>query len=204
MIKLHGVNRSNYYNMVKCAMLEKGIPFEEVLTPPSQEAEMLDRSAMGRIPFIETEKGYLAETPAILDYLEDIAPDTLLLPADPWERAKAKELFFTIKLNLELIARQGFGVLFGSEVPPSAIESMKLNLPKGIAAINRLARYQPWVCGENFTYTDLLFYFTLVYANRSAQANLGMDLFDELPGARAWFEATGSRDSVRKAIADQG
>ena len=36
MIKLHGAPGSNYYNMVKTAMLEKGIAFEAVLAPPSQ------------------------------------------------------------------------------------------------------------------------------------------------------------------------
>ena len=39
MIKLHGVPVSNYYNMAKLAMLEKGIDFEEIANPASQETE---------------------------------------------------------------------------------------------------------------------------------------------------------------------
>jgi glutathione S-transferase len=30
MLKLYGFSVSNYYNMVKLALLEKGLPFEEV------------------------------------------------------------------------------------------------------------------------------------------------------------------------------
>ena len=34
MLKLYGFSVSNYYNMVKLALLEKGLPFEEVLFYP--------------------------------------------------------------------------------------------------------------------------------------------------------------------------
>ena len=30
MLKLHGFSASNYYNVAKLALLEKGVPFEEV------------------------------------------------------------------------------------------------------------------------------------------------------------------------------
>lgn len=41
MLKLHGVAISNYYNMVKQSLLEKGLPFEEVFQPPGQQADFL-------------------------------------------------------------------------------------------------------------------------------------------------------------------
>ena len=47
MIKLYGAPLSNYYNMVKVALLEKGLAFEEVLTPPSQDAGYLAKRPMG-------------------------------------------------------------------------------------------------------------------------------------------------------------
>ena len=36
MFKLYGFAVSNYYNMVKLALLEKGLPFEEVTFYPTQ------------------------------------------------------------------------------------------------------------------------------------------------------------------------
>lgn len=36
MLKLYGFSVSNYYNMVKLALLEKGLPFEEVLFYPGR------------------------------------------------------------------------------------------------------------------------------------------------------------------------
>lgn len=50
MLKLHGFSISNYYNMEKIALLEKGIEFEEVDTRPSQEDDYLSMSPMGKVP----------------------------------------------------------------------------------------------------------------------------------------------------------
>ena len=54
MIKLHGFASSNYYNVPKLAMMEKGIEFEEVLAytgfGPNYKPEYLDRTPLGKIP----------------------------------------------------------------------------------------------------------------------------------------------------------
>ena len=61
MLRLHGFGRSNYYNMAKMCLLEKGLEFEEVNAPPSQEPDFLAISPMGKVPCLETEHGYLSE-----------------------------------------------------------------------------------------------------------------------------------------------
>ena len=52
MIKLHGFASSNYYNVPKLAMMEKGIEFEEVLAytgfSPTYKPEYLDRTHWAR------------------------------------------------------------------------------------------------------------------------------------------------------------
>jgi len=47
MLKLHGFSVSNYTNMVKQCLLEKGIEFEQIDARPSQEDEFLAKSPMG-------------------------------------------------------------------------------------------------------------------------------------------------------------
>jgi len=73
-MKLHGMPLSNYFNMAKHAVLAKGIACEFVNTRPSQEADYLAKSPMGKIPLLETERGFLTETDAILDYLDEAFP----------------------------------------------------------------------------------------------------------------------------------
>ena len=203
MIKLHGAPLSNYYNMVKTALIEKNIPFEAVLTRPSQEPTYLAMSPMGKIPCIQTDAGYLAETHAILDYLEDIRPTPALLPADPFARAKVRELVQSLELYIELPARRGIGFLFGREVPEEVKADLARDLPKGIAAVGKLVKFSPWIAGDQFTYADLFGYWTFALASLSAKQNAGIDLLAQIPGAQAWYDAVAARDSVKQALADQ-
>jgi len=203
MLKLYGAPLSNYYNIVKTALLEKDVPFEAVLAPPSQEEGYLGKSPMGKIPCIETERGTLSETHAILDYLEDAYPRPALLPADPFARAKVRELVQSLELYVELVARRGYGVLFGREVPADTKEALKKELPKGAAAVKRLSRFSPWIAGSDFTYADLFGYWTFLLANESAKQNAGIDLLADIPGAAAWYDRVTARPAVAKAIEER-
>ncbi|MDZ7683926.1 MAG: glutathione S-transferase N-terminal domain-containing protein [Gammaproteobacteria bacterium] len=58
MIKLYGFPISNYFNIVKIALIEKGVDFEFVDTRPSQDDDYLAKSPMGKVPCIETEDGF--------------------------------------------------------------------------------------------------------------------------------------------------
>ncbi len=51
MLKLHGFDVSNYYNMAKYVLIEKQAPFEAVTVYPGQEAGYLGSAH-------ETEKSY--------------------------------------------------------------------------------------------------------------------------------------------------
>ena len=67
----------------------RGVEFEEVTAPPSQDPEFLAKSPMGKVPCLETEHGYLTEVFAIADYLDHIQAEPPLLPTDPFARARA-------------------------------------------------------------------------------------------------------------------
>ena len=71
MLRLHGFSSSNYYNVVKLALLEKGAEFEEVVVytgaGPDYRPEYLDRSPLGKVPCLETEHGFLTESRCIIE-----------------------------------------------------------------------------------------------------------------------------------------
>ena len=203
MIKLHGAPISNYYNMVKVALIEKGLDFEEVLTPPSQDPAYLNQSPMGKIPCIETPDGFISESLPILEYLESLESDVPLLPLDAFAQAKAREISQMIELNVELVARRGLGGLRGKPVADLTVSEMQRDLPKGCAAVARLTQFGPFICGDTFTYADLVSFFSLILANRIAIAVADTDLMALIPGAQAWFEMMQSRPSVATALADQ-
>jgi glutathione S-transferase len=74
MLKLCGFAVGNYHNKVNLALLKKGVPFEEVRCMTSQEAEMLARSSMGKVPLVEVNGQTLRESQVICDYLEEAYP----------------------------------------------------------------------------------------------------------------------------------
>ena len=89
MYKLYGHAVSNYFNMIKLVLLEKGIEFEEVHVSPSQEEDFLRLSPMGKIPALETPQGVLTETVVALEYLEDAHPEHPLYPVCTRSTARA-------------------------------------------------------------------------------------------------------------------
>jgi glutathione S-transferase len=53
---------------------------------PAQTDEYLAKSPRGKVPCLETSHGFLNETDAILNYLEESHGGAALLPADPYSR----------------------------------------------------------------------------------------------------------------------
>ena len=114
MIRLSGFRISNYHNKVRIALLEKGIAFEEDdNVKPSQNGDYLARSPMGKVPYLEVNGTLLRESEVILEYLEDAFPQKPLLPKDPLERARVRELVTFIELHMELVVRPMYGGLAG-------------------------------------------------------------------------------------------
>jgi glutathione S-transferase len=202
MIKLHGIALSNYTNMVRTAMVEKNIPYEFVLAPPSQDQAYTSRSPMGKVPLLEVSEGLLTETHAILDYLEDLQPEPALLPSGAFERAKVRELCSALELYIELVGRKGIGVLFGKDTPEHIKKGMMRDLPRGMKAIGQLTKFSPWIAGDQFTYADLFGYYAFMLANTLSEANNKMNLFELLDGSAEWFARVGERDSVKQANTD--
>jgi len=100
MFKLYGFSVSNYTNMVKQCLLEKGIEFEQIPVRPSQEDGFLAISPMGKIPCLETAEGFLVETSAILDYLGEVYPEPSMYPSGAFARAKAREVIHVSELYI--------------------------------------------------------------------------------------------------------
>lgn len=56
MLRLCGFAGSNYCNKVKISLMEKCVPSPEEHHMVSQEPAMLERSAMGKVPFLDLGK----------------------------------------------------------------------------------------------------------------------------------------------------
>jgi glutathione S-transferase len=154
MLRLHGFSASNYHNVVKLALLEKGLEFEEVVTytgaGPKYRPDYLGMSPLGKVPCLETERGFISESRCIVQYLEAIArgQGVELLPGDPFERAKHDELYQVLELYLELTARRLLpALLVGAKAHDSLKREVQAVVTKGTAALLRLGRFSPFLTG---------------------------------------------------------
>ncbi|MFT5414418.1 MAG: glutathione S-transferase [Gammaproteobacteria bacterium] len=198
MIKLYGFPLSNYYNTIKLSMLEKGIEFEEVANPPSQEAGYLSKSPMGKVPCIETKDGFLAESSAIMDFLEETHPQNPLFPADPYARAKVREMNKVLELYIELAARRHLGtVFFGAPSNEAAVTEVRPLIEQGLHALQGLASFNPHFAGDKLTYADIFGYYTFGLANMLCQATYQWDIVAEVPGLGASLEKVASRATTK-------
>ena len=202
MIKLYGFPVSNYFNMVKLALLEKGLAFEEVAARPSQEGAYKAKSPMGKVPCIEVAEGFISETGVILDYLEEQQPGHL--PQSAFARAKAREVIRVLELYIELPGRRHFGhVFFGGPKSDAAVEEVRPTVEKGLVAVQQLMGEGEWLCGDRFSLVDIYAYYTLGYAAIALKAVYGWDIVAEVPGLGAVLERIKARATTQQVDAAQ-
>ena len=205
MITLYGISLSNYYNKIKLALLEKGIDFKEEATVPSQDPDMLPRSPLGKIPYIKTDQGYLSESQAIFEYLEDAHPDNPLYPSDPFERAKCRELILHLELNMELILRRLYGeVFFATPVSDETKQEVKGKVESGLNGVNRLAAFSPYALGSTFSAADIVIWIHLGMVSLVTQKVYGEDFVTKfVPAAAEYFRIIESRPHVQRCAQDR-
>ncbi len=206
MLVLCGFTVSNYYNKVKLALLEKGLPFtEEMVKTGSKEEAILEATPLGKIPFIRTAQGTLCESQTILDYIEAAHPNPPLMPPDPWQAAKVRELITFIDLHLELVARELYPkAFFGGEVSEANAARIRKLLEKNIVAFKRLAKFAPYVAGATFTLADCAAWVSLPLVSMSTKIVYGVDLLSA--GGVDWkpyAKLVGERPSAQRVTADR-
>ncbi|MFS2201377.1 glutathione S-transferase family protein [Pseudomonas sp. Pseusp3] len=204
MIKLYGFSVSNYYNMVKLALLEKGLPFEEVPFYAGQTPEALAISPRGKVPVLGVEQGFINETSVILEYIEQTQKGKPLLPSDPFQRAQVLALAREIELYIELPGRACFAeAFFGTSVPEAIKEKTRAELLLGMAALGRHGKFSPYVAGDSLSVADLYFLFSVPLACGVAKKLFGIDLLAEMPKAKALLEFLGGNPNVQRVAADR-
>jgi glutathione S-transferase len=207
MLTLHGSPISNYYNKVKLALLEKGVPFAEAYaaTHSSDEA-ILGASPLGKIPFVTSDQGALCESQPILEWIEAIWPQPPLMPADAFAAAKVRELTTFIDWHLEIVVRQLYGpAFFGAPaLSEGNLARIRKQLETNIAAFRRLAKFSPFVAGDTFTQADCAAFNNLPLVAMATKAIYGEDLL-QAGGIdhKAYVKFIGERPTAQRVVAER-
>jgi len=204
MLKLYGFAVSNYYNMVKLALLEKELPFEEVPFYGNQTPEVLAVSPRGKVPVLKTEHGFINETSVILEYIEQTQPGKALLPEDPFQRAQVLALCREIELYIELPGRACYGeAFFGVAVPDAIKEKTRAELLLGFATLGRHGKFAPFVAGDSLSLADLYFLYSVSLALQVGRKLFDIDLLADMPAAKELMERLEANPNVQRIAADK-
>jgi glutathione S-transferase len=199
-LRLHGYAVSNFFNIAHAALLETASDFDIVITRASQDEQFLAVSPMGKIPVLQTPHGWIAETVAILGYIEDCQSGPTLHAPDAFARARERQLINLVQLYVEMPVRSLFpGVFMGGSNSPAVIEAARLTLDRAIAAIRRLVNPRPFLVGEQLSYADLFAFYCLDIAERVCGFVYGRSILAEL-GLQAWAQQIAARASTRLVL----
>ncbi|WP_059412969.1 glutathione S-transferase [Cupriavidus basilensis] len=201
MLKLCGFSASNYYNKVKLALLEKNLPFEEELAWLGETDP--EASPLGKVPYMITDRGPLCESEVLDAYIESTYPQAPLLPADPFQAGKVRELVTFLELYLELTARELYpAAFFGGKVSDGTKERQRRLLERYIPAFGKLAKFSPYLAGDTFTLADCAAVVHLPLVSACTKIVYGEDMLAGLP-VKDYLRRMSERPLVQRVNADR-
>jgi len=201
-LRLHGYPVSNYFNIVRAALIEKQLAHEIVIARAAQDDAFLAMNPMGKIPVLESPDGWIAETVAIVEYLDDRFVDHSLRPVDLRARAIARQIVNIVQIYVEAPTRSLFpGVFADGTNDPRTIATVRVTLDRATVALARLKGAGPFLCVPTVSHADLFAFYNVDIADRVGRYVYGRSIVDEA-GLSGWFSTMARRESSRVVIAD--
>ena len=196
---LWGLPVSTYTAKVRIALHAKGMAFEECEPEGGYRSEAWRaRVPTGTIPALEVEGVLLAESEAIVEYLEERCPHPSLLPGTPLQRAQARRLARFHDLHLEPTVRALFPLLRDPARATKAVGDAFDEVEARLGVLTRSAHPAPWLAGERLSVADLGMVVIVELTRRLALA-LGVSL--TLPAAlQRWLEFACAHPAVQAGM----
>lgn len=188
---------------VRMFAAEKGLALElvevDIVAGENRQAPFLEINPTGTTPVLVLDDGTnIAETTAICEYLEELAPGPALIGAAPRDRAMARMWWRRVDLMVVQPMTAGFRAAEGLSMfrdrvrcLPQAADDLKRTAQEGLAWFDAQLGERPYVAGDALSVADLLLYCFVEFGERVGQ---GLD-----PSQRrlaAWRDRIGSRPSA--------
>ena len=194
---------SLFSRKIEIALREKGLPFERVLVPFSQEhgyapkhPAVLAANPKGQVPVLADGDLTLFDSTVIFEYLEDAYPKPPLYPAAAKARANCRMLeLFADEILLPDIRR----LMHRSEQPadPQRRAEQEEGARQGEAALlhrwselERRLGDEAWFCGA-FSVADIALFMAVLFVQRLHGPRLG-----GFPAFAAWYARAKERESI--------
>jgi len=209
-MKLYSGPLSLFARKVEFALYEKGLNFERVMVPFTQEAgyapkhpAVLAANPKGQVPVLEDGDLTLFDSTLILEYLEDAYPAPPLYPRDARDKARCR----LIELEADEILLPPIRSLMYRNAPadpdPARQEARAAEGRRGEAAIREhYARLDRRLEGRDYFFAafgvaDIAMFMMVLWALR-----LGGPRLDGHPALARWYARTCARPAGRTVAAE--
>jgi glutathione S-transferase len=196
-MKLLGSNTSPYVRKARLVLLEKSIPHEYVVDPPTDpDSLVLKVNPLGRIPALILDDGFcIFDSTVIAEYVDSLSESQVLIPRNDVAarlRVKRWEALADGIMDSAIVVRNE------SLRPPEKQDSAVLELhnaaiSKALTFASELLDSQTWCEGDAITLADLALVSALLYLDlRQAER----DWRGSHKNLLIWFQRASARHSV--------
>jgi glutathione S-transferase len=191
---------------VRLVMAEKKIVHDLVLEYPwNQRAEFVNLNPASQTPVAVNADTVLADSGAIIDYLEETIEEMPILGAGPLERAEARRLsawfdqIFYADAGVHVLRERMWNRLFARIPPDTATLRQALSgLTRHLKYIDYLIERRRWLAGSTYSLADIT-----AAAHLSVADYLNVIDWDKHEAAKQWYMTIKSRPSFRALLADR-
>ena len=162
-------------------------------------ADFLAVNPKGRVPALETPRGILTETSAILEFIAATNPSAKLVPEDPFDAARMRSAMTYLASTMHVNHAHGMrGSRWADD--PTSWEDMKQKVPhtmgESAAFVEEHVMEGPFVLGDTFSLADPYLFVVTTWLPGD-----GVDI-GRYPKLEAFHRSMWDRPSVRMALSD--
>ncbi|MCI0568280.1 MAG: glutathione S-transferase family protein [Acidobacteria bacterium] len=205
MLKLHNFDRSPFGWKTRIVLAEKKVPHEVIVPENKSESAAFAKLNPFRLtPVLELEDGRtIYESTVVNEYLEEAYPTPVMLPEDPYERARVRMLEDTTDQYLMQTLRDFRGSQYeyappflipkkADQVDHKLLEESKKKVHEHLARLEKELTGRTWFGGETFSLADA----ALVAPLTGSLSLMGVLPDPKYPNLAAWSRRVAERPSV--------
>lgn len=200
-MKLYTFSGAPNPRKVAIYLAEKQLELETVTVsaPGSRHRSrvMLAKHPMSAVPVLELDDGRtLSESDAILEYLEELFPHPPLIGADPWTRARTREVTSIAEhglLDASIHATEHTLPEFRDHLHqvPEVADASRARFARSLALFDALLEHREWLAGPTFSVADITAFVAIEHGQDG-----GCTIPAETVRIRAWFARVSARPSI--------
>lgn len=192
---------------VRMFLAEKGLALPtrqvDVFVGENRQPPYLAHNPAGQTPALLLDDGScIAESVAIMEYLEELHPEPALIGATPRQRAATRQWQRRAELNITENIHNAYHYAeglarFEGRIPvaPEAAAGLKQVAQDRIAWLDAMLGEAPFLAGERFSLADIWLYVWLDFAD-----SVGQPFDRALPRLGPWFERVAARPSAGASL----